>query len=93
MALADAADLAFAVGHRRVARGAHERGRRERRLRRRTALVDVAIGLALPATPMASLLGFTTPPASYSAFLVLATLTYLVLVEVVKRQVVRRLGL
>jgi len=58
-----------------------------------TTLAVVAIGLALPATPIASLLGFTMPPASYFAFLVLATLTYLGLVEVVKRQVVRRLKL
>jgi P-type Mg2+ transporter len=58
-----------------------------------TTIAVVAIGLALPATPMASLLGFTTPSASYFAFLVVATVTYLVLVEVVKRQVVRRLGL
>jgi len=58
-----------------------------------TTIAVVAIGLALPATPLASLLGFTTPPASYFAFLALATLTYLGLVEVVKRQVVRRLGL
>jgi Mg2+-importing ATPase len=58
-----------------------------------TTIVVVAIGLALPATPMAPLLGFTTPPVSYFAFLVLATPTYLGLVEVVKRRVVRRLGL
>jgi len=34
-------------------------------------------------------LGFAIPPVSYFAFLVAATLTYLALVEVVKRGVVR----
>jgi Mg2+-importing ATPase len=54
-----------------------------------TTLAVVAIGLALPATPLAPLLGFTIPPLSYFVFLVAATLTYLVLVEVVKRALVR----
>jgi Mg2+-importing ATPase len=54
-----------------------------------TTLAIVAIGLAVPATPLAPLLGFTIPPLSYFAFLVAATLTYLVLVEVVKRALVR----
>jgi Mg2+-importing ATPase len=54
-----------------------------------TTLAIVAVGLALPATPLAPLLGFTIPPPSYFAFLVAATLTYLVLVEVVKRALVR----
>ena len=54
-----------------------------------TSLTVVVIGLALPATPLAPLLGFTVPPLSYFAFLVVATLTYLALVEVVKRALVR----
>ena len=37
--------------------------------------------------------GFTRLPASYFAFLIPATLTYLVLVDVAKRQLARRLGL
>jgi Mg2+-importing ATPase len=49
----------------------------------------VAVGLALPATPLAPLLGLTVPPVSYFAFLVAATLTYLILVEAVKRTIVR----
>jgi Mg2+-importing ATPase len=53
-----------------------------------TTLAIVVIGLALPATPLAKLLGFTVPPLSYFAFLVVATLTYLALVEVVKRALV-----
>jgi P-type Mg2+ transporter len=54
-----------------------------------TTLAVVIIGLALPATPLAPLLGFTIPPASYFGFLVAATLSYLALVEIVKRTVVR----
>ena len=52
----------------------------------------VGLGLALPATPLGPLLGFTVPPPTYFLFLILATVTYLALVEVVKRIVVRRLG-
>jgi Mg2+-importing ATPase len=55
-----------------------------------TTLAIVAIGVALPATPLAPVLGFTLPPPSYFGFLVVATLTYLALVELVKRRVVRR---
>jgi Mg2+-importing ATPase len=56
------------------------------------ATIAVAgIGLALPATPLAPLLGFTVPPPMYFVFLVIATFTYLALVEVVKRIVAKRL--
>lgn len=55
-----------------------------------TVLSVVAIGLVLPATPLAPLLGFTRLPASYVAFLVPMTLVYLVAVDVAKRQLVRR---
>ena len=54
-----------------------------------TTLAIVGLGLALPATPLGRLLGFTRPPLMYFAFLVGATLAYLALVEVVKRAVVR----
>jgi len=54
-----------------------------------TTLAVVAIGLVLPVTPLARLLGFTIPPPSYFVFLVVATSTYLLLVEVVKRALVR----
>ena len=57
-----------------------------------TTVAIVAIGVALPATPLAPLVGFTLPPPSYFAFLVVATLTYLGAVEVVKRRVARRMG-
>ena len=58
-----------------------------------TTLAIVAIGATLPATPLASVLGFTRLPLSYFALLVPATVTYLVMVEIAKRQLVRRLGL
>ena len=54
-----------------------------------TTLAVVVVGLLLPVTPLAPVLGFTVPPLSYFAFLVAATLMYLALVEVVKRRVVR----
>jgi Mg2+-importing ATPase len=50
-----------------------------------------AIGLVLPATPIAPLLGFAVPPPAYFGFLVVMTVAYLGLVEVVKRRVARRL--
>jgi len=49
-----------------------------------TTLTVVAIGLALPATPLGPFLGFTVPPWSYFVFLVVATVTYLALVELKK---------
>jgi Mg2+-importing ATPase len=54
-----------------------------------STLTVVLIGVALPATPLAPLLGFTIPPVSYFAFLIVAILTYLGLVELVKRALVR----
>jgi Mg2+-importing ATPase len=58
-----------------------------------TTLLIVAIGLALPVTPVASLLGFTRLPVSYLAFLAVVTIAYLALVDVAKRQLAQRLGL
>jgi Mg2+-importing ATPase len=58
-----------------------------------TTLAIVIIGVVLPATPLATVLGFTRLPVSYFAFLIPATLTYLAMVEVAKRQLVRRLKL
>ena len=55
-----------------------------------TTIAVVVIGLMLPATPLGRILGFTIPPLSYFGFLVVATLTYLTLVEVVKRAFVAR---
>ena len=58
-----------------------------------TTLLIVAVGMALPATPVASFLGFTSVPSSYLAFLVPATVMYLALVDMAKRLLARRLGL
>jgi Mg2+-importing ATPase len=58
-----------------------------------TTLLIVGIGVALPMTPMAALLGFTRLPVSYFAFLIPATLTYLLLVDIAKRRLARRLKL
>jgi P-type Mg2+ transporter len=51
-----------------------------------TTLFIVAIGTALPFTPLAETLGFTPLPALYFAFLVVATITYLLLVEIAKHR-------
>ena len=56
-----------------------------------TTLLVVLIGGVLPFTPIAATLGFVPLPASYFAFVAIVTATYLVLVEVVKHRVVRRL--
>ena len=58
-----------------------------------TTLAIVCVGMALPVTPLAAVLGFTRLPLSYFAFLISATVTYLALVDVAKRQLARRLGL
>jgi P-type Mg2+ transporter len=55
-----------------------------------TALSAVAAGAFLPFTPLAGLLGFVPLPTGFFLFLIAATLTYLALVEVVKRRVLRR---
>jgi Mg2+-importing ATPase len=50
----------------------------------------VAIGLALPYSPLAGPLGFVPLPLGYLAFVAVATAVYLTLVELVKRWVLRR---
>src|SRR5208337_4213972 len=54
-----------------------------------TCLAVVAIGLYLPFSPLAGVLGFTPLPAAYFAFLAVATGAYLLLVEVAKRRLLR----
>jgi len=54
-----------------------------------TCLAVVAIGIYLPFSPLAGLLGFTQLPAAYFAFLAVATATYLLLVEAAKRRLLR----
>jgi len=56
-----------------------------------TTVLMVLIGLGLPFTPLAPVLGFVPLPGTYFLFLAGATLTYLVLVEVVKRRLMRRI--
>lgn len=58
-----------------------------------TTLTVVAVGVGLPATPIAAWLGFTILPGSYFAFLIPVTVAYLVMVDVAKRQLVRRLDI
>jgi Mg2+-importing ATPase len=55
-----------------------------------TTLAVVVLGAALPFSPLAGLLGFVPLPAGFFAFLLVATLTYLALVEAVKRRLLRR---
>jgi Mg2+-importing ATPase len=56
-----------------------------------TTLLVVFAGIILPLSPLAASLGFTPLPAEFLVFLFVATLTYLLLVEVVKRKLMRRL--
>jgi Mg2+-importing ATPase len=56
-----------------------------------TTLTVVALGIVLPYTPLAVDLGFTPLPGLYFLFLAGMTITYLLLVELVKRRLMRRL--
>jgi Mg2+-importing ATPase len=58
-----------------------------------TTLVIVAIGVVLEFTPLAGPLGFTPLPGLYFLFLVGMTVIYLLLVEMVKRRLMRRYAL
>jgi Mg2+-importing ATPase len=58
-----------------------------------TCWVVVAIGLYLPFSPLANAFGFSPVPASYFLFLTIAVMSYLAIVEVVKRRLVGRLML
>lgn len=51
-----------------------------------TTVSIVVIGIMLPFSPMAGVLGFTPFPASYFLFLIASTVTYLLLVDLAKRQ-------
>ncbi len=54
-----------------------------------TCLAVVAIGLFLPFSPLAHVLGFTPLPLAFFAFLAVATAAYLLLVEAAKRRLLR----
>jgi Mg2+-importing ATPase len=56
-----------------------------------TTILITIVGVVLPYTPLAGLLGFTPLPLGYFLFLILATSTYLLLVEAAKRRVMSRL--
>ena len=56
-----------------------------------TTLTVVIVGILLPFTPLADVLGFTPLPSSYFLFLMAMTVSYLFLVEIVKRRLMRRL--
>jgi Mg2+-importing ATPase len=58
-----------------------------------TTLGVVALGAILPATPLGPLLAFTVPPVSFLIFVVTATTTYLVFVELAKRALIRYRGI
>jgi P-type Mg2+ transporter len=55
-----------------------------------TTLLIVALGIVLPYTPLGGPLGFTPLPALYFLFLVVMTTLYLLLVQLVKRRLMRR---
>jgi len=57
-----------------------------------TTIAIVLIGGVLPYTPLASPLGFVPLPAAYFLFLVVVTVVYLGLVEICKRQLMKRLS-
>ncbi|HUL75463.1 MAG TPA: magnesium-translocating P-type ATPase [Vicinamibacterales bacterium] len=57
-----------------------------------STLAVVAVGSALPFTPLASLLGFVVPPLGFLLFVAAASASYLILVELAKRPLVARLG-
>jgi P-type Mg2+ transporter len=57
-----------------------------------TTVLVVLLGILLPFSPLAVRLGFVALPIAYFAFLAIATVTYLVLVEVVKRRLFSGLG-
>ena len=55
-----------------------------------TTLLIVVVGCVLPYTPLARPLGFTPLPALYFLFLAVMVVSYLLLVELVKRRLMRR---
>ncbi len=57
-----------------------------------TTLLVALVGGLLPFTPLASWLGFTPLPAAFFLFLIVATGTYLLLVEMFKRRLMKRLS-
>jgi len=56
-----------------------------------TSFAILLVGCVLPYTPLAKLLGFVPLPASYFLFVALVVPIYLMLVEAVKRRLLRRI--
>jgi P-type Mg2+ transporter len=65
---------------------------RPSRLLTATTLAVACAAVLLPYTPLAATLGFTSLPISYIGYVAGATVTYLMLVEVAKRLVLRRIA-
>lgn len=57
-----------------------------------TTVLIVLVGILLPFSPLAATLGFTPLPSEFFLFLLLVVGTYLMLVEGVKRRLLRRLS-
>ena len=57
-----------------------------------TTILIVIIGVVLPFSPLAKLLGFTPLPAPFFTFLAISTITYLLLVEWAKRLLFSRVA-
>ena len=55
-----------------------------------TVLLIVAIGILLPYTTLAGPIGFTPLPGLYFLYLIAMTIAYLLLVELVKRPLMRQ---
>jgi len=55
-----------------------------------TTVAVVIIGLVIPLTPLGAMLGFTPLPVAFLLFLIGMTVTYLLLVEAMKRRLMRR---
>lgn len=58
-----------------------------------SVIVSVAIGIVLPMTPLGADFGFVRLPPAFFAFLAVATATYLLLVELMKRRFMGSRGL
>ena len=54
-----------------------------------TTVSIVLVGILLPFTPLAAILGFVPLPRLYFVFLAVTTVTYLCFVELVKRRLMR----
>jgi Mg2+-importing ATPase len=54
-----------------------------------TAIGIVLVGIAIPFSPLGSLLGFTPLPKLYFSFLAVTAATYLLMVDVVKRRLIK----